>query len=391
MGIAYNTSVVRDGLMLYYDLSNTKKSWKGAPATNASLLNGQDDVSPWSGDGAPTSLGIDQIIKFRGKKVAKFQTGTSGNCYINGSGHLSIATTSTAWTTTIYLKKVDETPISSVGGYLYVTNNTNVNATATLTQVEDGWYKAVYTRSGLTSGYPTLTGLYGLAAGTQYYFAEWQCENNSFSSPYVDGTRSNAQAVLDLTNKNTISITGSPAYSDLNITFPNSNSSYLELSSPELFRMGNQNFTICAWLKQLDNGVNVILEARGDSLIGYLLATNYPAAGQISMNINYNSGQSVYGSSITSLPFGAPQNIVAVVDRTNSQIRFYLNGSLWNTVSGLHSNTISPTSGDMYRVGFDKGNSTQNYELYSYMHYSRALSSEEVKQNFEAARDRYGI
>ena len=34
MGLAQNPGVVTNGLVFYYDMSNTKKSWIGEPTTN---------------------------------------------------------------------------------------------------------------------------------------------------------------------------------------------------------------------------------------------------------------------------------------------------------------------------------------------------------------------
>ena len=392
MALGHSPQTVTDGLVFYYDMGNPQKSWKGAPTFNASLQDGQNDVNPWGGDGAPTALGIDPNIRFRGRKVAKFLTGTSGNCYLNGAAKLSTGTNSTVWTSTFYLKRVDNTTLSSVGMYQYINGNTNVNTTVSVTAVEDGWYKAVYTRSGLVAGFPTLTGMFSLGASTEYYFADWQCENISISSPWVSGTRSTTQAIQDLTNNDTIQVVGSNfTYGTDRITINNVNDSYIQAVTPFKFRMDTQNFSIGVWLKQLDSGFNVVTEARGGGLVGYLFPLNYPSAGRMSIFINSAGAQSIYSTVNSSMPINTPQYIVVTINRTSSTARFYLNGLLFDTVTGLQSGTISPTSDDIYRIGFDKGGSTANMEIYSYQHYDRELSAAEVQQNFNALRGRFGL
>lgn len=392
MSLSHSAKVVTDGLVFYYDMGNTQKSWKGAPTFNASLLDGQNGVTPWGGDGAPAISIIDPDVKFRGRKVAKYRAGTSGNCYINGPGDLSTGTTSTVWTSTFYLKRVDGTALSSVGMYQYVTNNTNVNLSVNVTAVEDGWYKAVYTRSGLVAGYPSLTGMYSLGASVDYYFADWQCENKAVSSPWVSGTRSNAQAIVDLVGNNTISLTGTNfGYGESSITIQNVNDSYIEAVTPTSFRMGTQNFSIGIWVKQLDNSANIIIESRGTDLIGYLFPLNYPSVGKMSLFINAAGAQSIYSSTNATLNSGVIQYIVATVNRSLGILTFYLNGQLFDTISGVQAATISPISGDIYRIGYDKGGSTTNMEVYSYQHYIKELSASEVSQNFNAHRGRYGI
>jgi hypothetical protein len=109
------------------------------------------------------------------------------------------------------------------------------------------------------------------------------------------------------------------------------------------------------------------------------------------MQLNTVSTAYQYVSSISTLGFNTVQNIVAVVDRVQSKIFLYLNGVLWDTISGLHANSISPASSDIYRIGYDLGSTTANYEIYSYMHYDRALTGAEVLQNFNALRGRHGL
>lgn len=160
--------------------------------TNVSLMDGQNGTSPWSGDGGASLSIMDPDVIFRGTKVARFRTGTTGssNFYLNSASDLSTSTTSTEWTFSCYVKRVDGIPITSVNGYLYVNGNSNVNGPATLESVEDGWYRATYTRTGLVAGYPTLAGLYNLANDTEYYIAQWQVEARSFATSFVSGSRS---------------------------------------------------------------------------------------------------------------------------------------------------------------------------------------------------------
>jgi hypothetical protein len=121
-----------------------------------------------------------------------------------------------------------------------------------------------------------------------------------------------------------------------------------------------------------------------------LFALNAPGPGYIAVFLNKSSGQVPYYSSVTTLTAGSIQNIVAVVKRSNSTIELYVNGVLFDTITGIHADSISGT-GDMYRVGHDRGGATSNIEIYSYMHHNRALTFAEIRQNFNAHKGRYGI
>ena len=389
MTLGHGPKIVTDGLVFAYDMNPIvkgrplSKSWRGAPTFNASLQDGQNDFSPWSGDGSPTSLGIDPNIRFRGRKVAKFQVGTSRNCYINGAGDLSTSTTSTVWTTTNYLKRVDGAAISSVGMYQYITNNSNVNNTINVTPVEDGWYQAVYTRSELVAGYPSLTGMYNLGvAGDQYYFADWQCENNSFSTPWVSGTRSNTQALLDWTGNNTITANDLTYNSDGTFSFDGSNDG---LTIPSIDFPTEQ--TIEIWLKPTEND-SVRRNPYNQAYGGYGTWT-HETSGVINYYYGDGGGNAQpyigHGSSFT-----VAQNELACVcsTRNTSQSIWYKNGISYNSYTHsfgeLTSHTSSITIGTGY-AGRYKG------DIYAVRVYNRALTAAEIKSNFEAQRGRYGI
>lgn len=226
--------------------------------------------------------------------------------------------------------------------------------------------------------------------GMAFDVSNIQYELGSTPSNFAPGTRTSTQAILDMTRRSTVTTTGL-TYGTNKITIPNTNGAYFDVSTPSNFNMGVQDFTISCWLKQLDNGTHVITEARDSSTLqGYLFGLNVPSAGYMTMFLNKSSGQQPYYTAVGTLPSGSIQNIVVVVKRSNSTIEFYANGVLFDTITGIHSESISGT-GDMYRIGHDRGGATQNIEIYAYNHYSKALTAAEVLQNFNALRGKYGI
>ena len=84
------------------------------------------------------------------------------------------------------------------------------------------------------------------------------------------------------------------------------------------------------------------------------------------------------------------RNIVATCDANTYIIRLYVNGVLNATGNGTTS-PIDP--GGIFT--FSKFGSSGSFHLagtlYNFKVYNRALSAAEIKQNFEATRDRYGI
>lgn len=360
-------------------MANTKKSWKGAPTTNICLINGQTGVNPWGGDGAPTPLGIDDTVTFRGRRVAKYRTGTSGNCYLNGVGDLSSAINSTDWTSTIYFKRVDGAPVASVGRYLYVSNNTSVNLAVSTIAVEDGWYKSVYTRSGLIAGYPTLTGMYSLGASVEYYFAEWQVEPLPYSTPYVDGTRIDTQSIIDLTKNHTITVNSITSDNDNIASFGAGN--YLTLPSSVGY---TTEFSQFAWFKSFGaptGGYHIIF---GDSNA----ELSIPTGG--SLRVGVTTPTRFVGNLSSGLTDGNWHYIGMTYKTSDGFISGYKDGEYVGQVAATAGTLTTSFTRTIGRFGAS-GTYYTNGRIDHASIYNRALSAVEVKQNFEAMRGRYGI
>jgi hypothetical protein len=384
MSVYSGPEVASDGLVFAYDMANTEKSFKGAPTFNASLQDGQNNVSPWGGDGTPTSLGIDPNITFRGRKVAKFQTGTSANCYINGAARLATSTNSTVWTSTFYLRRVDGAAISTVGIYLYVTGNANIVTTASATAVEDGWYKVVYTGSGLVSGYPTLTGMYSLGSAVQYYFADWQCENLAISTPWVNGTRSTTQALLNLTNNTTITATSLTYAADNTFSF-NGTSSFIDSNPVTLTGTATQSITWACWVQPASGTgdiINMVYPTAGWNMCPIW------ASGQIFYAKVWNNPNLTSGATFT---LNRYYYLVLVRNNATNTNSFYIDGQLVASNIGAYSSSGSDNNHYFGRAGSQATNTFFNGRIPVGQIYTRALSADEILQNFSAVRGRFGI
>jgi hypothetical protein len=400
------------GLTMMYDLNNIK-SYKGPPIQN--LITGFTPMTA-SGTGYSFIGGTEDVVipqlgltTVKTSLIQNNYSAVSTWCCPNvfTYGNNLVASPSTLYTYGI-VYKCDSGYTGpnymyryEYNGGTYVTES-GVHSTSNRIHLGDGWYWAW----GTFTTQATTNALNGLAAFYYQYSTAYdklsiakvflaQGDHSALHPKYwpnVASTRASSQVLVDLTGINPLNIAGSPSYGSGKLTVPNVNTTYVEATAPAALRMGTQDFTISAWVKQLDNGTNCLLEARSSSnLAGYFFILNYPSTGQISFFLNYGGSQYVYSSSIATLGFGSVQNIVAVVRRSTSSILFYLNGVLWNTITGIHANSISPTAGDLYRIGYDQGGGTQNYEMYAHSHYNRALTALEVEQNFNALRGRYGI
>jgi hypothetical protein len=210
-----------------------------------------------------------------------------------------------------------------------------------------------------------------------------------YPSTFVNGTRSNTQAILDLTNNNTITATS--------LTYENDGS--FSFNSPT-------NFASVPYNLQLDLINTVTLEA----WLKYTSSTNTVCIEKSSNNTHYQfqifsstQGSGIGGELVFMLQpnsnnwvvagIGSNDNewhhVVGTYNRSTSTARIYIDGKLKNTnsaiINGPTTNTqpllIGSRSG---LAGF--GGSISNVRIYN-----RALSAEEIRQNFNALKGRYGL
>lgn len=409
MAVSYSPKIVSDNLILSFDFGN-QKSWRGRPTTNQFLAPtpaGNGDVTfAINGTGTFKRLTSGTYGGYTIQPtdvVYRYDVGPVG-CHYHGNS-VSIASGQyVTWSFDFYVS-----PNVTSYSTNFLANLENYAGSALNGGITDptptvfGVWKRIVQTFGPTSGtgtqamflYPGGCSSSALAPSGYILYKNAQVEFTSANigaSPFIDGSRGTSNSLLDQRGTYTANLVGSNfVYSNDGLTVNNVNDSYINVTPATSLRMGTSNFTIGAWVRQIDNGFNIVTEARGTSLIGYFFVLNYPSAGQMSIFINDSSGQNIYSvTPSVSLSTTRPQYLVVSVNRSAGFAYFYVDGNLAGTTSALHFNSISPSSGDIYRLGYDLGGATTNMTFYTYHMYNRALSAAEVQQNFNASRGRFG-
>jgi len=411
MGQVSGTKVVTDGLVFSYDSKNVR-SYAGPPIQN--MATTMVASGSFSGESIAYTAGTEKVkVPSLGPMTVPYMEGYNSNSasycclqqfyFVTGNGYVP-ASGSTTYTYGIVYRTTSgynhanymyRYEYNSNGGYV---TEAGVHDPSKRIHLGDDWYWAwnTFTTQATTSRLYLRSFYYQYNVLDRHSVAKVLVTPGDYTTlhpsrwPEVNTTRSNAQVVYDLTKATTPTVTGF-VYGDDKLTISNTNSAYIDVSPSSNFNMGTQDFTLSAWIKQLDNGVHSLLEARDSSTLqGYLFLLNYTSTGKVSVFINGSSGQSVYYTSASSMPSGSVQNVTAVIKRSNATIEVYLDGKLYDTITGIQSASISGL-GNMYRLGYDRGGSTTNIEYYAFNHYNRALSAEEVAQNFNALKGRYGV
>lgn len=400
MSLGHGTSIVRNGLVFYYDMNNTQKSWKGKPATN--VANTGNIYTSWNNSGSATFTNNDIAISrlFSDVQVNSISQIVTGNSQI-GVGYSLI--TAAIWTASayIYIPSTSGTLAGSAPYFRAFPSNT-FRASLTYygnndwnTWPKDRWIRIQGTWNNTANDTSMFISCYTNTAGNKVYLTAPQVELGDYATPFVVGTRSNTQAIIDLSNTNTI-IANSILYnSDGTFSFDGASriSTTLVESSSVSF------YTRVVWVKPTATSIEMksaILNQIGnnsDMAVG--IENGYPAFHQYTKTNSGADGDYTFrGSSITSL--NSIYMIAVTVDRvsTSNNIKIYLNGKLDGTTSKDLTSTLS--SSDSLIIGgpiTDSHSGSRMFygNIYSAMHYNRVLSDIEIKQNFEALRGRYGI
>lgn len=382
MSLYQGSSIATNGLVFYYDMNN-KKSFEGPPSTN--------DVAAvtWSGDGtnqshfaAGSTLVTDDNLKYRGLETYLWSPASSLNCYLNGTDFG--ASTSTEWTFSCYVRRQDGEAIPSMSVYLYTT--TADAAAGTITDVGGGWYRIHRTKVGTVAAV-SLAGFTGMASNVKYYLSGAMLTKTQYpvypTSPLA--TRSNTQSLLDLTGNNTIT-SSSLTYGTDSFTFNGSTNTLTCGNNSAIAAIsGTTAVTVEAWVNLTGYG----------STSGYGVITHKGNPWAWLMENPSNRMQIRFGLSIsgdvactdsTTHALNTWYQFVGSYDGTN--MRFYRNGVLTNTVAA--SGTLGGTGISMV-VGSFSGAYFSQGQIPVVKIYNRTLSADEVSQNFNALRGRYGI
>lgn len=352
MSIYSGPEIIGGNLMLYYDIKNTDRSWKGKPTTNfisnptEEMTRGEfgqyRDLAPiFDTNGlVPYSLSMDIKVNKPGSVYVYMQNGSSSKY-----GFVATSVSATTEYQRFYFNNI--TPFIS-------TPSDTVAMLATYTTYGSGVN-------------PTVKNI--------------QLELGSFSTPFVNGTRSNTQAILDLTGRNTIAA-NSLTYSTNNVFSFDGTNNFLTAGPDTNIISGNQ-ISVEAWVRTNVNGVYKKIFTNG-SAVGVYLSLG-PAPNNIYFGVVTN-GTSAFTGSATSLSTTSYSHLVGTYN--GSAVSLYLNGTLLSSTAA--SGTIS-TGATTYISGYPSGGERWDGAIDAIKVYNRALSASEVTQNFVAMRGRYGI
>ena len=411
MSASSGPSIQTDGLVFDYDMSNTQKSFKGPPATN--LIPYSQDygsngnfMANWTGN--LFNNWINSVVTTGYQAPDDSYTANLITGYYSRWTASITASVSTTYTFSIWLKNYSLT--SSI--YLHVAfglngslvNYNNIDTFQPTTIAN--WTRCSWTVTSPASGINQIQcgvefgGSKSASAGP-YAVLVWgaQLETGSYPTPYIpslgaSSSRSSTQAILDLTNKNTITLNTLTFNSNNTFSFNNSASSTFNIPDSTLIRPAS--VTISAWvnlsvynpLNDFDGQFATIawkgFDGQSGSQASYSLTLVTGAFPRLTI------APSVLISSVA-IPTNVWVNIVGTYTAGGAMV-LYRNGEIDTTGTGPTSISYSA---QVFGIGTRTFNGAYQYpwngSIGMVQLYDRALSAAEVRQNFNAQRTRYGI
>jgi hypothetical protein len=397
MALSHSPQTVTNGLVFYYDMGNPQKSWRGAPTTNLiattpytlttyTACSGPVPTQSTNEFGQMSTVNRYTITGTGGTPRGRiFATGlTTG---VNYSYSVKIRYNGPVGTQSWHL---DSSKGNPEGG---TNNNTFNSRTLTVTPLGNNWFQLVETFNFATCPTGNSMSNFGLSAPNSSYLNQTfdvydlQFEQNSFATPFVNGTRSNTQAVLDLVGGNTV--TANSLTYNANGQFSFNGSSNLA-TFPENAAFNSQAHSVEVWVRTNATTQNGFWFEKGNVNTQYSL---FQEGTNIQWRHRYTDG-ALDSQSTTTATYLNTINWAQVVGTYGGGLkRTYINGALVNSRS--ESRTVSTnTNGCSIGVygGFNGSRSYwYNGDIGLVKVYNKNLTELEVQQNFNALRGRYGI
>jgi len=409
MSLGHGAKIVTDGLQFAYDMGSVR-SWKGKPTTNAIPSPDFDAglTAPYqyvSGTGASIQIVSDPSAPSPHKRVLKHinpnaSESTTGP-HSGASSRLLSAASGQTWTGSVYVRT--ETPGTQLEMFVFGLNASNsyinFSSGSKTIQPEDGWVLFTKSHTFTDANVTGITTRLDVNNNATVYWSNWQLEQSSFATQFVNGARSNSQSIIDWKGGNDVFIsTSSTRINHINA----SSFEYVQdgTSSATTSNIAGSNtqtkYTRIVWFKPTVLGSNkyIMLNSVGNNADMCIHINNSKVSFHQYTNSNTNgttSGDfSVDGT--TTLVAGQVYCGAIVVDRTltTNNIKVYLNGELETTgsrqIGNSGSSGIRFATASSYLSGRDYAG-----EIYAAYHYDRLLTDDEIKQNFNALRGRFGI
>ncbi len=383
MGLAHSPKIVTDGLSFIYD-TGSGKSYKGEPTTNLNTFTLSDSGTDGSGQ---SSVGTRTVITDNHVRIVDAASNTRQTHVITG------LTASTTYTVSIMYKKLIGAPtfrfqIQDYSGSSYLRTIKFTNTSEIGIEDKEGWQLASWTFT-LGSDANAVRIWYQDGADYTTYTHSFELQNpqleaKSHATPFVNGTRSTTQGLLDLTKNETITLSNMSYDSNAQMTFDGTDD-YFEISDPNVSSLDGFSVELIIKPDNPTSSPAVIVPNSGG--IDHWLRFDGNGRLYIRMIPAADSGGQNFMTS-TQLSSGNYHHVVFTFKQSDGGKAYY-NGAL-ETSAAATLTALDWSS--IWRIG-QRGNNTMFFEgeLPVLKVYNRTLTAAEVLQNYNATKSRFGL
>jgi hypothetical protein len=398
MSVYAGPEITSNGLVLSLDAANPK-------SYSPNVFVSPTDIYGWvnTSVGSASTLSRDNLVTPVGTMPLKMAvTGNDPNTptYNTSAWNLSRVQNGETWVVSVWAKSSINTSgqIFVFGadstGTSYVSGN-YIGLTAKTFNITTQWQRfdcnIAFSNASVAHIQTRLDGPdtgYGTDGATRptIWWDGLQVEKGTFASTFNPLRNANSSFVIDLTNVNSANTNNVTYTSNNSFSFNGTNSSITIPFNSSSFTFNTEQ-TISIWLRPTD------LSARRNPY-----AQAYGGGGTITQELDgtftyYHGSAGVdglpYQGSVSGFAIIANETAMITVVRNASDVRFYKNAVLGGvTTNGFSANTVTGTSSLRIGSGY-----VSNYQgnIFKVDVYNRALSAQEVRQNFYANRGRFGI
>jgi len=410
MSLSHGPSFATSGLVFACDMTNTQKSWKGAPITNVQWNSGSE-ITPWTVGGqnndVSSTIGLTAPIP-QAKTWEFIKTGTSSqwNGWENSYGGIWTGSSGDYWSTSYWYKTQDPAGATGFGiGNFFTSdwsrsyNTTVIDSVSSI--IADGNWHYNYTVVRFNENYSNAIIVdgpsWGYSTSSGLLYVNGLCWNkNSYAAPWAAGTRSNTQAIVDLTGNNTVTVNNLTYANDGTFSF-NGSSDYVTAGTlPGSF----SSFTVSVWFNSTSvsnyrNPIDCNFSYNGTvGNIGPRLEQN--SSGALGWVVSGNTSNNSTFDSFVVKSSGLQANTWynAVITWTNGSANTYLNGvpvtinaSTPNGFVNVFNNVII---GKGYHLDAASIRSFTG-QISTVQIYNASLTATQILQNFNARKGLYGV
>ena len=403
MGIHRGPNLVKDGLVFGYDTgygvadnSTATRFYPGEATTNFVTTNLETLGTDGSGQ---SSIGTRTTIAPNHVRIVDVASNTRQSHLISG------LTASTIYTVSIQFKKITGTPtfrfqLQGYSGSSYV-NTIKFTSTAE-TGLEDieGWQTAEWTFT-LPSNCNALRIWWQDGADYTTYTHSFELKNpqleaKSHVTPYVSGTRSSTASLIDLKRTADIDVSNVSFDSTGQPTFDGTDDKIVVTNQTSI---GSYTYETVVKINSSDSsysgfGSNFKSDASGYGGVGNGWVIRLDPNGSLQVYTKNNSTALINPINISGFRAANVNKYIHLVyTYSNGSNKLYINGILQATGTGLSGTT--PSDSTLIIGAYSWGISSQTYYINASQPiaklYNKTLEAENVKQNYNAYKNRFNI